>query len=313
MLLLLISQTYAAPKAAPIDGRWWIQSEYRFAVLHDATARDGALADPVPLRVRAVLDCSTQSEGRQRRVVDCTIDALSLQAVASGTPGQRTAASDATLARWDAALTGEPIRLVVRRGHIASVDLPTSPGGDRASRWREQARQLASRLVAPLELAVSEASEPGVTWSTRNPGLLAMPALRGLPGSLELTHRLEEVDGRWIVQSVGQSTSIPQGDRQLEQWRRLSTASADRTAVATSSVSDGRVRLRMTGAAQLDSATGALLERVWHVDGRVTPQEADAAPYTFGRLERLGPDEQPEVGVTGTLDADRWGLVASVP
>lgn len=274
------------------EQRWLVQSEFRFPILQGLTAAHGRWVSTGDVRMRAVLDCDKDHpKGEHRWVVRCTIDDVALQALQPFPDPKLEASGEAALASWDAAMTGQVIQLVVRDDRaILSTRFPPTVQGSRANRRRrELMRQLAMRLVAPLQVELPDWVSTGSTWAETGSRLVEMPSTTAPFGGSTVLHSLDELDGHWILQSEGRATQMPGSLFALR--------------------SDDVFRLELAGVTRIDQRTGLMVERVWSVGGTPTPSaRTQVGYYTFGQMLLLEPTERPYLGPTEFVPIDRWAF-----
>lgn len=274
------------------EQRWLVQSEFRFPVVQWLAGDHRQLVPTLSMRVRAVLDCAKDApRGKRRWDVTCTIDDVAFQALVLDPPAGPAPDGSATsvLEEWDALFTGQEVRLRVRDDRaILGTDLPPMPQLDRQSRRRqEMLRQIAVRLVAPLQVELPSWVSTGSTWFEPHSRLLQMPTSTAPFGAAETVHRLDELDGHWVVQSKGRASMMP--------GLRFGWGSSD------------VFRLEMAGVARFDQQSGLMVERVWHVGGLPTASaEGQLAYHTYGQMLLLDANERPHLGRSRALPARDW-------
>lgn len=278
------------------DQRWLVQTELRFPVAQSLGGVNRRVVAASILRVRAVLDCNKDApRGNHRWNVSCRVDDVAFQALQEGR--DRLGVGGAILAEWDAMFTGETIGLVVRDDRaILSTDLVSGPSGTPFERQsHEFLRQVAIKLVSPLQVELPDLVSIGETWFEPRSRLLEMPSSTAPFGISEVVHSLSDVDGHWVVQSQGRG--------------------AQRPGIDFSGTVDGTFMLRLDGVARFDQGDGMLVERVWQVGGFPTassdPVRSPLLPrirpyHAFGQLLLLDDSERPVLGPTRFLAPGEW-------
>lgn len=271
------------------DQRWLVKTEFRFPVAQWLSGGKNVELPTLSMRVRAVLDCDRdRPRGKRRWDVTCTIDDVALQALQ---PDMSYYDARLVLEEWDALLTGQTFELRVSEDReILATDLPATPPGNREARRRQEwVRQLAVRLLSPLQMELPDWVSTGSQWFEKRTRLLQMPTITAPFGITELVHHLDEIQGHWVVQSQGRSTMVPG-----VQFARSANA---------------KYRLQMAGVTRFDPSTGLMVERIWHVGGRATASSARGHGYhNFGQLLLLDDTERPYLGRTYTIPLDSWAF-----
>lgn len=292
------------------ERRWYVQTEVGYPLGVALFADKNREASLSAIQIRAVLSCDRDFPmGPLLEEVSCAIEDVGLV----GLSRAATADGDAVLDELDATLTGAKVQMqVTPAGAVPYVDLEGVAAHDKRTRDRlEQLRQLVSRLMLPFHLKLPDVVRDGAQWQETASRLMSMPSETGSGGGSVVTHRMDLVGDRFIVQSIGEGTIAPTVGRE---------ALVDSGVQGMPDVRGLPVdiyELHLTGVAVIDRPTGIMSERVWAVYGGLTASSPHAPGdnpfHHLGRYRVLDDVERPDVGQTYLAGLDgKGGLPAWV-
>lgn len=267
------------------ERRWYVQTEVAFPSGLALFAERNLEVVLAAVQVRVVLSCDRDFPmGPLLEEVHCDIEDVGI----IGLPRGHVTDADRVLAEIDATLTGANVQMqVTPAGAVPYLDLEGVPARNERTRERqEQMRQLMSRALLPFHLKLPGTVQSGATWRETASRLMSMPSGTGSIGNSVVSHRMDLLGDRFIVQSVGTGMLSPNGGVDyFDTW--------------------------LDGVAVVDRDTGILSERVWAVRGEPTPSSpcamSGATYHHIGRLRMLGAREHPDVGGTWAARFDDRG------
>lgn len=292
------------------ERRWYVQTEIEYPQGFALFADKNREASLHAIQIRAVLACNRDFPmGPLLEEVSCEVEDVGLIGLARAA----TADGDGVLAELDATLTGAKVQVqVTPAGAVPYVDLEGVSAHDKRSRDRaEQLRQLMSRVILPFHLKLPDVVRNGAEWQETASRLMSMPSESGSGGGSLVSHRMDLVGDRFIVQSIGEGTIAPTVGREALVESGI-TGMPDVRGLPVDVY-----ELHLTGVAVIDKPTGIMSERVWAVYGGLTPSSPHAPgdnPYHHvGRFRMLDDVERPAVGATYLASLDGKGLPKWVP
>lgn len=289
------------------ERRWYVETEVQMPSNLRLFAWSDHQLDVGAYQLRAVLDCDKDIQlGRKSWEVSCEIQDLGLVVYPA-----REGPQDRVVAQQiDDTLTGARLQLQVSRaGGVPNVDLEDSGNAlHRRHRQRqEQIRQLIGRAILPFHLELPEDLTNHSRWYEHNSQLMTLPTplLSGTQlasmGSSTLVHYLDEHQGHYVVQTIGEGIVFPTGGS-LE----LSSATDGSNMMDPISTPSSKYMLQMHGVALFDPESGIMRERVWAITSNAIASSTTALdPGLYrhsGRLALLNEADRPDVGDTWIAD-----------
>ncbi|MCB9679248.1 MAG: hypothetical protein H6737_29360 [Alphaproteobacteria bacterium] len=303
------------------DKRWLVRSE----VITPAVTPLGTEKTPIRAsawQLEAVVHCRLEDRSGRLREVACAIEQAALRvhvprAAAGGEEEQAIRDLAATL-------QGAVLQLQAhKRGKVPYSDIDGLDGDAvRSRRLITGIHTLTSQVAGAFHMDFPKDDDPrGHTWvSYQEPLLLVASPVRGM-GAVEVLHRVDVVDGKWVQQTQGRSTSVSpmpnpnaglpcRGPDPRGSSSRSPVPAASMDARCTASMlyqpdfldSTMSYALEIAGVSVVDPDAGYPIERVWTVTGRPTAGSASGVDYwSAGELKALGADEVVELGATGLV------------
>jgi len=277
------------------EHRWEVATEVHFAGPFELMAERNHQSRLAMIQVRAVFDCDKDIKllGANWEV-RCTIEDLGLV----GHVFRRGHADERVLREVDAALTGAELQLQVSgAGGVVNVDIEgLVPRNDRDRKRVEGYRQLLSRVILPFHLGLPRVIHDGARWVEHDSRLLTMPSEFASGGNTRIVHFLNEYHDYLLVQSTGEGLMRPVvGSDGLSVDPETGVVSINDPPVDS-------YETTMTGVALFEPDTGIMRERVWTVDAGLTAGSPNVLRgfryHHHGRLRKLEPSDQPDVGKT---------------
>lgn len=289
------------------DTRWSVQTD--LVMVDDAPLHvDGETSlDARHVVIDAVIHCQRDyTLGPNRIEASCRIEDLGLQVqVRAGDPAAR---EDETLQAIDDWITGTELQIQsTARGSVANIDLENVLATHRKERQTlESTRDILARILAPFHLKwPAGGPQAGAMWVEYGSALFDLPSGVGTAGMSEVKHRIDSLDGRWVVQSQGEAMSTtllrnPYAGQPCEMVedapivyrciRGLAEGITSRVVPEYAQI-EIEYGMKYSGVAVVDPELGFITERVWSVTGypHVSSSNAfDNRPYLYsGRLRML--------------------------
>jgi len=155
-------------------------------------------------RMELVLGCVGHEQFKRGWEVHCTIDDISLQAVALPADKGRL---DKVTAEWDERLTGKTLELeLLDDGRVRNVGFgDLTRRNCRDGENMERVRQLMARMLSPLDLRLpKKGTDKGKGgWSQKDAQLTMFPSLTGSVGAVQITHQIAGKKGSKVKLTSG--------------------------------------------------------------------------------------------------------------
>ncbi|MEQ1564907.1 MAG: hypothetical protein ABMA64_04665 [Myxococcota bacterium] len=214
---------YGDPFARWRGTRWLVQSDLVVPLGMIFSSDENTAFSTHMFQLRAVLACDIDGElSKKRAEVGCEVEDLAIlpTSLRDWSTADQQARVNKILQTVDAQLTGITVQLQVDEGGgVTDFDLEgRDPDNLRERTALEAQRMVVARMVSGFHLRVPEAHRSGGEWAEYRSALMDMGSLVGSRGTSTLVHRLSSIDGKPILQSVGEGSaaiSVPSYARSL--------------------------------------------------------------------------------------------------
>lgn len=332
LLLALINPAAAMEATDWKDTRWSLAVEAVLPVESLLQARNNKEFILKAYQMRAVVDCAEAEDVGKGVLVTCTFEDVAIQTIPhNNSTGERELENTlAVIEDVQDRLIGQHMEVSFNKhGKVTrvSADLPVGRNTrDRES--REQIRQMVTDLA--MGWTIKRPKKWEGTWYETNGPLYRVPAVNSAGGANTTTHVATAGKGRTLIQSQGSGLATAYYQPwELEGGSKVAGRPAQNTRLAGGGMStpsggsiggtkfnEGTVAggaqavatspqhrqwdVNLTSVAVVED--DMLVERVWNVVGAGTSSSVGAFQgvnlwYT-GKLRKLGPDEQVDVGPT---------------
>ncbi len=261
-------------------------------------------------QIRAVVACELAGrEGIRRRDVLCRFEESAIRASTMNAwqrPSDR-AIVDKYIGELEDALTQVEVWLRVGdSGQVNRVDVVRS-----ADIEAKAVEHVAAQVFQPFNLEIPSGGlkDDGV-WMRGDDPLLRLPDTLTTRGNTRTVHYSNRFDGHWVVQSIGESSTVIIYDAERDQYPAPS--GLDRFKKPSERVPDSWVfmpedrefmpkeievpcQTTLHGVTLFELQSQLLRERVWTVSG------VDIDYWHTGQIRRLGESEQVDLGTSGQL------------
>ena len=299
LLLVSVSPSFAAADSSPESGalewkweegvtrRWLMETEVNLPQFMWLSADRTYEARVRAFQVSAVVECQLAGVQARSNELACTFTDIAIRAAAiTGDAGKGLL--DPILSELAQKAFTSKLQVIQRfDGDLTHIDLDDVQKRDtnrKTMRMDENLRLILVRAISGLELRMPKGgASPDGLWAEYDATLMLAPSMAGSNAGVEIIHHVIErrADCAVVIETAGRGT------------------------VTSVELASNTLATEMSGITVFDTASGAMLERVWTVNGMPTASSSMAEGYAgipyvqVGRLRALGPNEQVDVGLTG--------------
>ncbi|MEZ4320898.1 MAG: hypothetical protein R3F61_25700 [Myxococcota bacterium] len=295
------------------DKRWLVRSE----VITPALTPLGTVKTPIGAmgwQLEAIVHCRLVDTKGSLREADCILEDAALRVhVPKARPDGN---ADVAIRAMAAELKGKNLQLQVnKKGRVPNTDVDgLAEDNQDERRLVTGVHTMMTQVSGAFHMDFPKRDPRGHTWVSYQEPLLMLASPRRGIGSQEVLHRVDVVDGRWILQTKGRSTStspLPNPDAGLPcTWpSKYGSCIANAQVYPDFLDTEMTYALDLSGVAVVDPDAGYPTERVWAVTGAATASSPGALGTTdywsAGLLRELGRDEVVTLGASGLVAAPR--------